>query len=65
MLKELLDSKKDIQEVFTGELFFKDTKLLDSRGVGVLNFALDGVNPDTEIEQARQATEAFLAKKLD
>ena len=48
-MKELLDSKKDIQEVFTGELFFEDTKLLDSRGVGVLNFALDGVNPDTEI----------------
>ena len=64
LLKELLDSKKDIQEVLMGKLFFGDTLLLESSAVETLNFALDGVNADEEVEKAGKATEEFLAHKF-
>ena len=64
LFNELLDAKKDIQEVFMGKLFFGDTLLLESSAVETLNFALDGVNADEEVEKAGKATEEFLAHKF-
>ena len=29
-MKELLESKKDFQEIFAGDLFFKDTLYIDA-----------------------------------
>ena len=43
-----------------GQLFFRDTLLLDASAVDTLNFALDGVNAEEEVEQVEKATEEFI-----
>lgn len=48
-----------------GQLFFRDTLLLDASAVDTLNFALDGVNAEEEVEQVEKATEEFIAHRLD
>lgn len=60
-MKELLDSKKDSQEIFSGNLFFKNTLLLDASNVSVLNFTLEGIDTNEEIKRASEFTEEFLS----
>ena len=64
LMKELLDSKKDFQEIFAGDLFFRDTLRIDAAEVEILNFRLDGVDAEEEIRKSVQATDSFLEKKL-
>ena len=64
LMKELLDSKKDFQEIFAGDLFFRDTLRIDAGEVEILNFRLDGVDAEEEIRKSVRATDNFLEKKL-
>ena len=64
LMKELLDSKKDFQEIFAGDLFFRDTLHLDAGEVEILNFRLDGVDAEEEIRKSVRATDSFLDMKL-
>ena len=59
LLKELIESKKDFQEIFPREFFNEGTVRINAR-VNILNFCLDGVDPEKEIKKSVSVTERFL-----
>ena len=64
LLKELIESKKDFQEIFPREFFNEGTVRINAR-VNILNFCLDGVDPEKEIKKSVSVTERCLDTKDD
>ena len=64
LLKELIEAKKDFQEIFSSDLFNEDTLRINASEVHILNFCLDGVKPEEEIKKSASATESFLEMKI-